>query len=426
MTPPCPQDDRLLDYLYEELNAEEAAAYAEHLAGCPACQQALGQMRRVRTAFRQLPPAVPDEDTLQRMSAQVLHQAAQARPGMNGAAARTLGSTNNLPSAEVGKLLPLRRRRVRDFLWHPATPIMAVAAMALVFVVAKDRMDGTFAPPAERVMPAPKLEPASAPAAAAAPAVVTLPPVVPAAKEEQAPAGAPADKPAPARPAPPAPKMARHAARLSKDESGLAALDALAKNSGAGAFAPAKKAPAPARSYAQPPPDYNRTAAAEQAPPPAPQEPMAPVPQAAPSSPSQEVAEGNREMQQQTERARRRDFDNAMASSGRAAGKVQALRGGDGGGEAQATQLLAQLHEDLQKGRCQEANKVMAQLKLLPGVQVPAEDEQGLQRCQAPAEDVAAAPAQRSEAKKRSAPARAAKARAAKPSSSKADEALGQ
>ena len=48
-------DERLLDYLYDELSDGEREQYEEHVAGCARCAAELAAYRRVRQAARALP-----------------------------------------------------------------------------------------------------------------------------------------------------------------------------------------------------------------------------------------------------------------------------------------------------------------------------------------------------------------------------------
>ncbi|HEX2574254.1 MAG TPA: zf-HC2 domain-containing protein [Polyangia bacterium] len=97
-------DEKLLDYLYEELSPAERQACEQHLAGCVRCQGELSSFGGVRRAAQQLelvePPAA--------VSAKLMYQAAQLAPRRRG-----------------GKVLPL----VRKILQHPAY------AMAACFLI---------------------------------------------------------------------------------------------------------------------------------------------------------------------------------------------------------------------------------------------------------------------------------------------------
>ena len=73
-------DEKLLDYLYEELSAVERQACEQHLTGCARCQGELSSWGGVRRAARQLelvePPAA--------VSAKLMYQAAQLAPRRRG------------------------------------------------------------------------------------------------------------------------------------------------------------------------------------------------------------------------------------------------------------------------------------------------------------------------------------------------------
>ena len=73
----CQQfDEKLLDFLYEELEEQEQAAWQAHVDGCPRCRGEVDSLGRVRTAAKGMsmvepPPAV---------SAKLLYQASQRAP----------------------------------------------------------------------------------------------------------------------------------------------------------------------------------------------------------------------------------------------------------------------------------------------------------------------------------------------------------
>ncbi len=94
-------DEKLLDFLYEELPEDETAAFREHVAGCARCQAELDSFGRVRTAAKSLALDEPP----QAASAKLMYQAAQLVPR--------------------GKVLPLFSKVIK----HPAF------AMAAAFVV---------------------------------------------------------------------------------------------------------------------------------------------------------------------------------------------------------------------------------------------------------------------------------------------------
>src|SRR5439155_14415178 len=60
-------DERLLDYLYDELPEAEEKRIEEHLAGCPRCRAEVAGYRRVRQAARALPVAEPSPDVRRRL-----------------------------------------------------------------------------------------------------------------------------------------------------------------------------------------------------------------------------------------------------------------------------------------------------------------------------------------------------------------------
>lgn len=120
-------DDKLLDYLYEELPVAERQAYEQHLAGCARCQGELGSFGGVRRAAQQLELAEPPAA----VSAKLMYQAAQLAPRRRG-----------------GKVLPLVRK-----LWqHPAY------AMAACFLIVGGVTSWQLIVHGELPMPAPALQ----------------------------------------------------------------------------------------------------------------------------------------------------------------------------------------------------------------------------------------------------------------------------
>lgn len=77
MTTECKEfDEKLLDYLYEELDAKEQAAWTAHLGGCARCRGEVESFGRVRTAVKGVTMVEPP----QAVSAKLLYQAAQRAP----------------------------------------------------------------------------------------------------------------------------------------------------------------------------------------------------------------------------------------------------------------------------------------------------------------------------------------------------------
>src|SRR5687767_6585154 len=52
-------EELMMDYLYQELDADKMAAYRAHLGGCAGCEALLGGYQRTREALRQLPALEP-------------------------------------------------------------------------------------------------------------------------------------------------------------------------------------------------------------------------------------------------------------------------------------------------------------------------------------------------------------------------------
>ena len=157
-------DERLMDYLYEELGTHEMDEMRAHVEGCPRCSAEVGRFRGVRKAVAQLelvepPPAV---------SAKLMHQAAQSH-----------------------KQSMWRRSRVMRATVY-AAPIVAMAAAFVLLIHVKEKaMSPTIHAEDVSVTIDGKKT-----AEGAAPAVVTEPPAtveIPAAKHEVTLADKPAD-----------------------------------------------------------------------------------------------------------------------------------------------------------------------------------------------------------------------------------------
>lgn len=126
MTPECRRaDERLLDFVYEELPPEERAEVAAHVEACGRCAAELGSIGGTRALLR----ALPDEEPSQAVTARLLHEAA---------APRTL-------SARL-------RAALSVFAVHPGWSLGAATAVVLVgsLVLFRDTRDGEVTMPGER------------------------------------------------------------------------------------------------------------------------------------------------------------------------------------------------------------------------------------------------------------------------------------
>jgi hypothetical protein len=222
---PC---ERLLDYVYGELEGEALATFRAHLEGCAQCQRELQGFERVRGVVKQTLPLVePPPAAVGAMHAQLLHAATQRRPSR-------------------GKVLQLFRKVAM----HPG--YAAAAALLLVggaVGVQWSRGKLAMPPPAASEVEAPSAPAVAAPPPAPLPVEAAKPEAVPLKKEAEKdrdstklfldakvdgkptpmPVSRPEPKAAPAK----APAPAR-AAR--KDD-----LDGLVDGEGFGAAAPADK-----------------------------------------------------------------------------------------------------------------------------------------------------------------------------------------
>lgn len=159
MTQPQRNEERLLDYLYGELDADARAQVDAELDSNPALREQLDGHRRVRTAFAELPRPQQSAESTQRMTALLMQQAAQQAAGKGSAEPVEAGG---------GKLLSFRSRTLRRVFTNPATGIFAAAAAALVWVAVKSQN------PTSESTPAVATNTATSPAT-----VATVPPATP-------------------------------------------------------------------------------------------------------------------------------------------------------------------------------------------------------------------------------------------------------
>jgi len=156
MTQPQRNEERLLDYLYGELEPDSRAQVEAELESSPTLRQELESHRRVRAAFAELPKPQQATESTQRMTALLMQQAAQ-----QAAAAKPTDPV----LAGGGKLLAFRSPTLRRVFTNPATGIFAAAAAALIWVAVKSQ-----SPPLES---APNVATAPVPSA---PTVALVPP----------------------------------------------------------------------------------------------------------------------------------------------------------------------------------------------------------------------------------------------------------
>src|SRR5260370_36626675 len=92
------QREQLSAFLDGELSESERVALELHLAGCAACQRALGELRQVRALLRALPvPVLPRSFTLPESGAvpEPLRPAAR-RPAASAARLRLAGTAQRI------------------------------------------------------------------------------------------------------------------------------------------------------------------------------------------------------------------------------------------------------------------------------------------------------------------------------------------
>src|SRR6185312_16988834 len=80
-TQPSSECDKLLDYVYGELDEAGKRAFEEHLPACARCQDDVAKLGRVRTAAKRVLPSVEPPASLGgALHAQLMHAAAQRKP----------------------------------------------------------------------------------------------------------------------------------------------------------------------------------------------------------------------------------------------------------------------------------------------------------------------------------------------------------
>ncbi|MCS6915015.1 MAG: zf-HC2 domain-containing protein [Myxococcales bacterium] len=388
----CPYDDKLLDALYGELSAEEEAVFRAHLAGCVQCRVTQQRFLQVRDAFRALPAPHVAEDILERMTAQILQQAQLPLQGQQPS--QMAGSTREAPDAGVGKLLPLRRRGLRGVVFHPATGIVAAAAMALLFVVARGWDRGPIFPVADRLPPPPRISQApgriaqveaSREAPAPAPSSVGEDRVASLALRREA---------AQQRTAASPPGGQQRVAEVARGKAARPHAGQTAKTDLVGPEGLVIRGPAQPTMAAVPPPAeswlHSTTPADGEVAGSAPAEPagmqMRRTLASSPSPPQtkgtqgfqhrqmpSEAMEAGESLRQHLDIQQRDDVQRALGRFGPGSGKAVA--------DGQLQQLLRRLRDHLRQGQCREAAAIQRQMAQLgPGFEISAEDQATMAR----------------------------------------------
>jgi anti-sigma-K factor RskA len=129
MSDPASPHVEVAVYLLGKLEADEAAAFEAHLAGCPDCRRQLEEFRRLPELLATATPAIPLPDVLRnRTLAAVRQAAAQAEPAPAAPAAA--------PAAEApAPAVPAPVLPHRPW-WRRRWLVIAVAAAALVAALA--------------------------------------------------------------------------------------------------------------------------------------------------------------------------------------------------------------------------------------------------------------------------------------------------
>jgi hypothetical protein len=144
MTQPQRQDERVLDYLYGELDESERAEFEARLHEDAELRREVDSLKEVRRAFRGLPKVEQSAESVKSMTALLMQQAAKSRAAEKPAAPEKDPAADSKPEGGAGgKILSFRGPRLRRIFTNPAAGIFAAAAAALFFVVVK-----TYQPPA--------------------------------------------------------------------------------------------------------------------------------------------------------------------------------------------------------------------------------------------------------------------------------------
>jgi anti-sigma-K factor RskA len=134
MSEPASPHVEVATYLLGKLEADEAAAFEDHLAGCPDCRRQLEELRGLPELLAAATPATPPPDPLRdRTLAAVRQAAARAEPDP--------ATVTPAPAPEApvpGEAPPPAEApaRVRHRWWRRRWVVVAVAAAALVAALA--------------------------------------------------------------------------------------------------------------------------------------------------------------------------------------------------------------------------------------------------------------------------------------------------
>lgn len=117
-----------LDYLYEELSAEEMAEAREHLQSCADCREQIAHVRDTVKAYRRLPRAEPPSGLAERTAALVLSRTNRAPHP----------EAEPVPEPEPAIPAPYYNPPspgIRRWLFHPAWPVAALVMLCCSLLI---------------------------------------------------------------------------------------------------------------------------------------------------------------------------------------------------------------------------------------------------------------------------------------------------
>jgi anti-sigma factor RsiW len=134
MSEPVSPHVEVAAYLLGKLEADEAAAFEAHLAGCRDCRRQLEEFRSLPELLATATPAIPVPDALRDRTLVAVRQAAARAEPAPAAEASVPAAEAGAPAAEVPA--PVAEAPARRPWWRRRWLAVAVAAAALVAALA--------------------------------------------------------------------------------------------------------------------------------------------------------------------------------------------------------------------------------------------------------------------------------------------------
>jgi anti-sigma factor RsiW len=134
MSEPVSPHVEVAAYVLGKLEADEAAAFETHLAGCADCQRQVAELRGLPELLATATPALPLPDALRDRTLVAVRQAAARAEPAPAAEASVPTAEAGAPAAEVPA--PVAAAPARRPWWRRRWLVVAVAAAALVAALA--------------------------------------------------------------------------------------------------------------------------------------------------------------------------------------------------------------------------------------------------------------------------------------------------